>query len=80
MTDGKRTVRPKSTWTTETDTDEPTTERHDRGHRDVPDGELADAIDALEAVDWRRVPTVSPLTAAVFCDALDAAREGDDVR
>ena len=37
--------------------------------------DLAEAIDALEAVQWRKVPGVSCVTAAAFTQVLDEARE-----
>ena len=40
--------------------------------------ELDEAIAALEAVPWRRVPGVSSETAAAFTLQLDAARDGFD--
>jgi len=69
-----------SDWTGPT-WDEDVPEAHERNPQ--PDGagptpveELEAAIDALEAVDWRRVDTVGILSAAQFTRDLREAVEG----
>ena len=51
----------------------PRTLRMDGGHQ--PADSLTEAIDALEAVQWRKIPGVSCVTAATFTQVLDEARD-----
>lgn len=46
----------------------------ERAHSAATARRLDEMIRAAERVDWRRVPGVSPLTAAVVVNELDRAR------